>query len=255
MKGHGQSYWDTSQTEEYPYTIESFGSDMDSLLERLHMTNSHGIYRKPILVGASLGGLSILHSNLAKRSASAVVLVDIAPKMEKEGVGRITSWMTSTAETGFATMEEAAAAVQKYNPRAKSGDKDTEAKPFNLESLKKNLRKRDNGRFYWHWDPNFLAPYLENEGYVADLKEHERKTNEMAKEIECPCLLVRGSKTDVLSQEGVQSFKSFVPHAEVVDVAEAGHMVAGDQNTIFAAAVLDFAKRQVLADTSQESKL
>lgn len=70
--------------------------------------------RAPCLVGASLGGLSILMSKPARRAASSVVLVDITPRMEIEGVHRIVSFMHRTAEAGFASLEEASETVARY---------------------------------------------------------------------------------------------------------------------------------------------
>ena len=44
----------------------------------------------------------------------------------------------------------------------------------------------------------------------------------------------------MISLEGVQEFRDAVPHAEFVDVSGAGHMVAGDHNDAFTAAVENF---------------
>jgi non-heme chloroperoxidase len=60
-----------------------------------------------------------------------------------------------------------------------------------------------------------------------------------------PTLLVRGGLSDVLSEEGAQSFLAQCPHAEYVNVANAAHMVAGDRNDIFAESVIAFLKRVV----------
>jgi len=48
-----------------------------------------------------------------------------------------------------------------------------------------------------------------------------------------PILLVRGSESDVVSADNLDEFKRRIPHARVVDVSGAGHMVAGDQNDVF----------------------
>ena len=46
--------------------------------------------------------------------------------------------------------------------------------------------------------------------------------------------------SDLLSEEGAQELLELVPHAQLVDVAGAGHMVAGDRNDLFNDAVVDF---------------
>ena len=58
-----------------------------------------------------------------------------------------------------------------------------------------------------------------------------------------PTLLVRGKLSDVVADEDVEEFLTHVPHAEFVNVRNAGHMVAGDSNDVFSDAVVDFLKR------------
>jgi hypothetical protein len=60
-----------------------------------------------------------------------------------------------------------------------------------------------------------------------------------------PTLLVRGGLSDILSEEGAREFLELCPHAEYVNVTDAGHMVAGDRNDIFANGVIEFLSRTV----------
>ncbi len=53
-------------------------------------------------------------------------------------------------------------------------------------------------------------------------------------------MLVRGRVSDLLSEEGAREFLELVPHAQMVDVTGAGHMVAGDRNDLFNEAVVTF---------------
>jgi pimeloyl-ACP methyl ester carboxylesterase len=61
-----------------------------------------------------------------------------------------------------------------------------------------------------------------------------------ARELHVPTLLVRGRESDVVSPEGAQEFLAVLPDGHFVDVSDAGHMVAGDRNDIFAKAVVEF---------------
>ena len=45
---------------------------------------------------------------------------------------------------------------------------------------------------------------------------------------------------DRMGREGVSTFLEAVPHAEFIDVENAGHMVASDQNDVFSSAVAQF---------------
>jgi pimeloyl-ACP methyl ester carboxylesterase len=49
--------------------------------------------------------------------------------------------------------------------------------------------------------------------------------------------------SDVVSAEGVRDFLEKVPGAEFVELSEAGHTAAGDDNDAFSAAVAEFVSR------------
>ena len=76
----------------------------------------------------------------------------------------------------------------------------------------------------------------------------EERFQACARRLTLPTLLVRGGMSDVLSEDGVREFQDLCPHAEYVNVVEAGHMVAGDRNDVFAKAVKDFLARTVPAN-------
>jgi pimeloyl-ACP methyl ester carboxylesterase len=77
------------------------------------------------------------------------------------------------------------------------------------------------------------------------MEAYRRRLHECADTLTLPTLLVRGGLSDVLSEEGAQSFLEQVPHAEYVNVKNAAHMVAGDRNDIFAGSVIEFLNRVV----------
>ena len=185
-------------------------------------------------MGASLGGIvSLLATGEDRRvEPPALVLVDIAHRSEREGVQRIRAFMSARPE-GFASLEEVADAIASYQPHR--------ARPRNLEGLAKNVRRGEDGRFHWHWDPRYFASRRD-----LSTAERERRTTAAAGAIAqrgVPTLLVRGGLSDVLSEAGAREFLDLVPHAEYVNVTEAGHMVAGDRNDAFAGAVVEFLRR------------
>ena len=153
-----------------------------------------------------------------------LVLVDIAPKVDLEGTRKIVAFMTANPE-GFASLEEVAAAISTYNPHR--------ARPKDLSGLRRNLREVD-GRFYWHWDPALLGSQRLEPALV------ESRLCSAALNITVPTLLLRGGSSDVVGDEEVEHFRSLVPGASFVDVAGAGHMIAGDRNDDFNAAILAF---------------
>ncbi len=221
LRGHGESDWATGDT---PYRLERFAADLCAVIGQLE--------KPPALVGASLGGLtSLLAMGEAEISiASAAVLVDIAPRIEPEGAQRITSFMVGRPD-GYASLDEVADAIADYTRHR--------SRPRDLESLKKNLRVGENGRWFWHWDPRFMGA----DG-PAEIVDRERLFA-AARRLTLPTLLVRGRESDILSDEGVREFLSHLPNAQYVDVGGAGHMVAGDRNDAFTEAVRAFLSRAV----------
>ena len=77
------------------------------------------------------------------------------------------------------------------------------------------------------------------------MPQYRERLRVCADNLKLPTLLVRGGLSDVLSEEGAQSFLQQCPHAEYVNVENAAHMVAGDRNDIFATAVIEFLERVV----------
>ena len=225
LRGHGDSDWSPSGS----YMLDDFASDVRSIVAALDET--------PVLVGASLGGLASIvavgeNPTEAHGIARAIVLVDVAPRIEFEGRVKIQEFMRAGMR-GFDTLDDAADAVASFNPNR--------PRPRDVSGLRKNLRERGDGRWYWHWDPRWITNRSGVDGQAGSFA-HER-LREAARRIEVPTLLVRGRMSDIVSDESVRELRELVPHAEVADVAGAGHMVAGDRNDAFNSAVVEFVDR------------
>ncbi|WP_029114213.1 alpha/beta fold hydrolase [Mycobacterium sp. URHB0044] len=213
-RGHGDS--DRSPTANY--SVETLCSDTLQVL--------YQIGRPVVLVGASMGGLTgILAAHEAgPELVTKLVLVDVVPRFEKDGSARIRDFMFSHVH-GFDSLDEAADAVAAYLPHR--------PKPRSPEGLKKNLRLRD-GRWYWHWDPAFLTKPQDDPFTRVD------KLEQAAINLEIPILLIRGKLSDVVSPEAVEDFLAKVPGAQFVELSEAGHTAAGDDNDAFTDVVVRF---------------
>jgi non-heme chloroperoxidase len=214
-RGHGDSDWHPDQD----YSLDAFASDLLAFVATLEAP--------PVLVGASLGGMTALtavgeHPGLAR----GLVLVDVVVQVERKGVDRIRDFMSARPD-GFASLEEAADAIAAYNP--------LRPRPRNLDGLRKNLRLGDDGRWRWHWDPSFMRIGDEPQREIDPLR-----LGAAAAGVTIPTLLVRGAHSDVVSDAGVADMLQRIPTARVADVAAAGHMVAGDDNDVFATALEGF---------------
>jgi non-heme chloroperoxidase len=220
-RGHGDSDWAPPKA----YRPDDMVDDLCCVIDALGG-------KRPILVGASMGGaVSLLAVGEGKVDAAALVLVDMAPRIEPEGRRQIQEFMNQTPE-GFDSLEEVAEAIANYQPHRK--------RPRTLDGLAKNVRLGADGKYHWHWDPARRAGWRNDEG-------HRERLSACADGLTLPTLLVRGGLSNVLSEEGAQSFLAQCPHAEYVRVDNAAHMVAGDRNDNFAGAVIEFLGRVVPA--------
>jgi non-heme chloroperoxidase len=215
-RGHGESEWDP----EGDYRTSAFVGDLVAFTDRLD--------RAAILVGASLGGLNALvFAGRRPQALAALVLVDVVIKFEPTGVDRIRDFMNGNPD-GFASLQEVSDAIAAYNPHR--------PQPRSVDGLHKNLRQGEDGRWRWHWDPVFAS----NEAEVLRRNESERLGAAAAENVTVPALLVRGMQSDVVSEAGLEDMRTRMPTAETVEVGEAGHMVAGDDNDVFAGALEGF---------------
>jgi pimeloyl-ACP methyl ester carboxylesterase len=234
QRGHGTSEW----VADGAYEFHDFAADVK--LVATAITRRSRV--RPIVVGASLGGIAALLAEGELERAtdthifSALVLVDITPRVDMTGVNKILSFMRAHSKEGFATIADAAHSVAQYLPHR--------PRPKSNEGLKKNLRRSHDGRWRWHWDPRFLdGPRTAG----ANRRKLEMALQKAARRIEIPVLLVRGAYSELVSEAHVQEFLELVPHAEYVNVSNARHMVAGDRNDQFSAAVLSFVERLSVA--------
>ena len=213
-RGHGDSEWSPNGE----YRVEIHAADQAEVARTFS--------QPPIVVGASLGGLSAL---LAQGESNetlyrAIVLVDIVPQMNPEGAREIMDFMEGTNADGFDTLEQAAEVIARYTGREKR---------INPEGLGKNLRLGEDGKYRWHWDPAFLS-------LRGDVSQRPRRMIEAAQAVEVPIMLVHGRESNVVTEDAVEAFLKTVPDAYYVDVADARHMVVGDRNEVFTQAVMEF---------------
>jgi pimeloyl-ACP methyl ester carboxylesterase len=215
-RGHGQSGRNPSAV---PYTGEQFTDDLIVLAGEMPQA--------PVLVGASMGGLFGLMAEARWPGLfRALVLVDVTPRWESAGLSRIVAFTSAFAD-GFASLEAAADAIATYLPQRRARK--------SSEALKELLRQDPtSGRWYWHWDPRLL------DELVRDSAQHQDALSEAARQVTCPVLLISGGRSDLVSADTIAEFQSLVPHAQHVRLAEASHMLAGDDNDAFTQTLLDY---------------
>ncbi len=214
-RGHGESDW----SPEKAYSLYDRIKDLHAVVDGCGVPYA--------LVGASMGGLTAIHAIGEGLTPAALVLVDIVPDMEPQGVDRIVGFMNAHHH-GFASLDEAADAVAAYYPER--------PRPKDPSGLMKNLRLREDGRLYWHWDPVMFG--VEDPSKFRE--PLQRSTIKLGQMPQVAVQVVHGKLSDIVSDASIAAFKAKVPHAESLDVSGAGHMVAGDRNDAFNSAVIGF---------------
>lgn len=190
---------------------QSLGATIPPLLEEFGL-------KRAVLVGASLGGLvsmtvTAAHPELVR----AIVLVDIATRLEDKGVERIVAFMG--AHESFADLEDAARAIGEYLPQRK---------PTDPSRLTRNLRQRADGR--WEWKHGYTRQLREGGG-LSTGGGWRQLVGGLADDVgafTCPVLVLRGAASDVLSSEGADEIVALIPDARLATIAAAGHHAAGD---------------------------
>jgi len=76
--------------------------------------------------------------------------------------------------------------------------------------------------------------------YAMRSADYQDRIAAGAKQVSAPTLLVSGGQTDMISDEHINELLHMIPHASHVVVPKAAHMVAGDDNDRFNAAITGF---------------
>jgi pimeloyl-ACP methyl ester carboxylesterase len=214
MRGHGQSARNPAAS---PYSGEQFVDDLRVAAVTLGAA--------PILVGASMGGLTGLMAQATHRLFSALVLVDITPRWEASGVERILGFMNAHPD-GFASYEHAAAEIAAYLPHRRERKTPAQLAPL--------LHRRADGRLLWHWDPRLMSEFIPGSHGL------QPQIEAACRNLDVPVLLVSGGRSDVVTHRTIEHFLDITPHARHIAMPQATHMVAGDDNSAFSDALLHF---------------
>jgi pimeloyl-ACP methyl ester carboxylesterase len=216
-RGHGGS----DRVPDGAYRLEQFVADL--------LTVARSLGEPPVMVGHSMGGLlaMVAAGEVRPSPFRALALVDITPRWEASGVERILGFMRAHQD-GFESLEDAARQVAAYAPQR--------PRRRGVAELAQLLRRGDDGRWRWRWDPALL------DTIAVEGERHQPRLMEDARNIDVPVLLVSGGRSDVVSDRTVAEFLRNVPDARHVGVPDATHAVAGDDNNAFTAAIASFLK-------------
>lgn len=215
QRGHG----DSDPAPDGDYSDAALLGDLEAFVDAL------GLGRLS-LAALSLGGrVAINYAGRHPERVERLVVVDIGPDIAPAGRARVGTLMAQAPER-FATLDEVVAYQRANNPLY--------AEAMLRHRARHAVRPLPDGGFTWKYDRALREAIRQGRIRVpADLWPQWRA-------IRCPTLLVRGSESDILTDEIATKMLEALPHARLAVVADAGHTVPGDQPAVFQGLLREF---------------
>jgi pimeloyl-ACP methyl ester carboxylesterase len=214
QRGHGQTQWAPATAYD---TIEMV-EDLDAFVRALGL-------EKFTLLGLSMGGIvSFAWAGRRPASLARLVIVDIAPEIDVEGLKRIQAGVVRSDV--FDSREEAFARARADNP--------IPPEAHQRYRVDYSLMRMQDGRFTYRYDRALRDPNNPRKGIPAE--EGWR----LAANIAVPTLLVRGELSDILTRPVAEKMATAIRDCRLVEIAGSGHPVPLDKPEEFLAAVKTF---------------
>ncbi len=214
QRGHGDSDW----APDGDYTRQTQAADVAAITAALALPPF-------VLAGMSMGGINaITFAATHPQRVRALVIVDVSPEIQREGVQHIRSFIQAADELD--SFEAFVERAHQFNPR-RSLD--------NIRSrLSHNLKQLPNGKWTWKYDKALRSS---DRGFQASAL-----TNlwDDVHAIRCPTLIVKGAESDILSPASAARLQAAIPGSRLTVIPGAGHSVMGDNPQAFVAATREF---------------
>jgi len=183
---------------------------------------------KPILIGHSMGGKTVMQYAMTyrndgpARTFDKLVVVDIAPKFYPIHHAELIRGLNAINLAGIKSRGEADAVLQQYEPLM----------PVR-QFLLKNLYRNEQGQFDWRLN----LPVIERELHgVGEELTNPRIVTE-------PTLFMRGSESPYILDEDIPIIKRIFPNAQIATIQGAGHWVQAEKPVEFVAVLMSFLNR------------
>ncbi len=207
---------DTDHAPGGDYSTDAFVADLVGFVDAIGLD-------KFILFGHSMGGRnSMAFAGQYPERLERLCIVDIGPRIEPAGGNRITEELRNLPPE-FDSFEDALAHVQTGNRFA--------SESVMRRRLAGQSQELPNGKIGWKFDPAIREQRINGTAApAADLWPTLER-------ITCPTLLVRGTETDLLTEETARQMVDTLAQGTLAEIERAGHMVFEDNPVDFIAAV------------------
>ncbi|MBI2361331.1 MAG: alpha/beta hydrolase [Deltaproteobacteria bacterium] len=127
----------------------------------------------------------------------------------------------------YARLEDAAARLQKGNPRLK--------RDFALQLAAWGMKQNENGKWVWKFDPLHRT--------MAPQPFYSGQAMAFYRRIECPVLIVRGKQSRQAPRPDMEQRLEAIANRTLAEIEDAGHMIHHDNPDGLAARVVEFLER------------
>ena len=209
QRGHGDSDW----APDGDYSIEAAQGDLDGIVDALGLSDFN-------LMGHSMGGRnSFVWASRHLGMLRSLTIVDTGPETVPRGSDRIRRFRE--LPDNLDTFEEFADRVQEYTGRSREQV---------LGALKYSIRQGADGKWTWKYD-KVMRQSGRTESYWTP-----EQLWDCVKRIDCPTLVTRGDRSDIFAAETMDRMCEDIADCTCVTIANAGHLVQGDNPVDFLAA-------------------
>jgi pimeloyl-ACP methyl ester carboxylesterase len=206
LRGRGRSQRDSDPTR---YRPEQYVMDMLEMLNQLGIT-------KVIVIGTSLGGMMAMRMMaVAPTCVTAVILNDVGPVVEPQGLKRIAGYVGKTA--AFRSWAEAAEQIAKINGVA-FPNYDRE----DWINMAHNVCIEQDDMIVLDYDPAIALGVAAGTAATNLWPLFDTIPPK-------PMLVIRGELSDILSAETQQEMTRRLPMVSAVSIAERGHAPTLDE--------------------------
>ena len=208
QRGHGDTDWAADGT----YTLDAMQADIDGVIDALGLTDFN-------LMGHSMGGRnSFIWASRHPEILRSLTIVDTGPETQRRGQDRIRNFRE--LPNNLDSFQEFADRVKEYTGR-------TEEQV--LGALKYSIRQMPDGKWAWKWDPATRNRTRSGD----DPKWSTDKLWECVQAVDCPSLVLRGSRSDIFAEETLTKMGQVMHDCTTETIKDAGHLVQGDNPVDF----------------------
>ncbi len=200
--GRGLSQWAKDPGKEYNYS--NYAGIAMGICEHFNV-------HKLDWLGTSMGGIIgiILASGQLKGRIQHLVINDMGPEIPGDALQRIVDYV-SGVQPEFETFVDYQDYLKElYNIMGER----TNEQWFRMTS--QSLRRKDNGRFTVHFDPDIIQ--------VSDETVPAIDLWGLFKQVDCPLMLLHGQLSDVLTRDIVTRMSAIHAGMKVIRIFDCGH--------------------------------